>query len=82
MYAIPDMATGTPYMESVNMPMGSTSGYRSRIIPSTTRFVLVPISVHVPPKMDAKSQICASQPPIHGKIKTQENAVRRRNGIA
>ena len=56
MYAIPDMATGTPYMESVNMPMGSTSGYRSRIIPSTTRFVLVPISVHVPPRIEAKER--------------------------
>ena len=54
MYAMPLIATGTPYRESANRPMGCASGYRSRIMPSTTRLVEVPMRVHVPPRMDAK----------------------------
>mmetsp|Transcript_8080 Transcript_8080/g.34334 ORF Transcript_8080/g.34334 Transcript_8080/m.34334 type:complete len:229 (-) Transcript_8080:477-1163(-) len=56
MYAIPLSATGTPYTESANRPIGCTSGYRSRIMPSTTRLVDVPISVHVPPNMLANDR--------------------------
>ena len=43
-------------MESAKRPMGWTSGYRSRIIPSTTRLVEVPISVQVPPRMLANDR--------------------------
>ena len=43
-------------MERSNMPMGRASGYLSRIMPSTTRLVDVPIRVHVPPRMDAKDR--------------------------
>jgi hypothetical protein len=43
-------------MESAKSPIGFFSGYRWRIIPSTTRLVLVPINVHVPPKMDANDK--------------------------
>ena len=67
MYAMPDIATGTPWMLNAKRPIGSSSGYRSRIIPSTTRFVDVPISVHVPPRMDAKDsgmKSCALCTPI------------------
>ena len=56
MYAMPDRATGTPYRERVNRPIGVASGYLSRIMPSTTRLVLVPMSVHVPPRMEAKDR--------------------------
>mmetsp|Transcript_26954 Transcript_26954/g.39911 ORF Transcript_26954/g.39911 Transcript_26954/m.39911 type:complete len:346 (+) Transcript_26954:1811-2848(+) len=55
-YAIPAMATGTPYFPRSNNPTSPTAspGYRACNKPTTTRFVDVPINVQVPPRMDAK----------------------------
>jgi hypothetical protein len=52
MYANPLNNTGTPYFDSSNSPIARSFGYRSRRIPSTTKFVDVPMSVHVPPKIE------------------------------
>mmetsp|Transcript_6925 Transcript_6925/g.25230 ORF Transcript_6925/g.25230 Transcript_6925/m.25230 type:complete len:271 (+) Transcript_6925:668-1480(+) len=51
MYAMPLNSTGTPNLLSSNNPNARSSGYRSRRMPSTTKFVDVPINVHVPPRM-------------------------------
>ena len=52
MYANPLSNTGTPNFDSSNNPSARSLGYRSRRMPSTTKFVDVPISVHVPPKIE------------------------------
>ena len=59
MYVMPVSATGTPYRPKSNSPIlyvrvdVPSAPFHSLSIPSTTRFVLVPMSVHVPPRMDA-----------------------------
>ena len=60
MYVMPVSATGTPYSPRSNSPMECSVSLvpsaprQSRSMPSTTRLVLVPINVHVPPRMLAK----------------------------
>mmetsp|Transcript_29976 Transcript_29976/g.71301 ORF Transcript_29976/g.71301 Transcript_29976/m.71301 type:complete len:253 (+) Transcript_29976:2807-3565(+) len=54
-YDIPMNNIGTPYSPKSKRPMAMSglSPYRSSISPATTRFVLVPIRVHVPPSIEA-----------------------------
>ena len=56
MYANPLNNTGTPYFDSSNSPISRSFGYRSRRIPSTTKFVDVPMSVHAPAQNGTKRQ--------------------------
>lgn len=51
---MPVIATGTPYGDKSNKPIGLSSGKASFCFPATTRFVDVPMRVTVPPRMDAK----------------------------
>mmetsp|Transcript_18082 Transcript_18082/g.39411 ORF Transcript_18082/g.39411 Transcript_18082/m.39411 type:complete len:234 (+) Transcript_18082:3276-3977(+) len=64
-YTIPIIAIGTPYMLKSNSPI-LMSGYCFSNNPATTRFVDVPIRVHVPPRILAKlsgtSNCCADWP--------------------
>ena len=59
MYVMPVIATGTPKRPRSKSPMDCfvsddpSEPRQSFNMPSTTRLVDVPISVHVPPKMDA-----------------------------
>ena len=63
-YTIPLNATGTPYFPKSNKPMSTLSAPIFSLfsfahvsnIPVTTRFVDVPINVHVPPKMLANDK--------------------------
>ncbi len=55
-YTIPAIAQGIPNHATSNMPMGLRPGCVAMDfshMPETTRLVLVPISVQVPPKIAA-----------------------------
>ena len=53
-HGAPMIATGTPYLVREKRPMLGLSSWPSKCtfaIPATIRFVLVPMSVHVPPSL-------------------------------
>ena len=54
MYAVPSSATGTPYSAGPKRPILSSPGNSSSYRAATIRFVDVPMSVHMPPSIEAK----------------------------